>query len=261
MTQPARFAVLMCSVAVLIAAAPYRAAGDDLVEITIDGDVVFGPSNPLTLQVKAPSPLFSTPVPGDDHDKLIITGSATLGGSLDLELLMPTTRPRLGTQYQVMTYGTRTIAMFPTMFSAINNVIVDTDFALAPLFTDTDLTVRATVPGDVNFDDKVSISDLSTFGLNFDTFPGRGSWHLGDFNTDGLVTVADLSLLALNFGFGDTTSDGSSSGVGLPLETVARLAGIDVSALPEPATWAMLVLPAIVIRRGVRPMTRQPVRP
>ena len=228
--------------------------GDSPAEVKIGGDVVLGSSNTLTLEVQAPTPVTDDPTPGDDHDLVNIEGSVSLDGTLDIDLLNPGTRPELGTRYSMLTYATRVIATVPTMFATIDGALIDTDFALAPLFVNTGvaapddtLVLRASIPGDLNFDNRVSVADLSAFALNFNTNPGLGNWELGDFNTDGMVTVADLSLLALNFGFG---VDPSTTPTGLSLVEAAELAGIDLAAVPEPAATTLLT--TLLVARGRR---------
>ena len=207
-----------------------------------------------TLQIEVLAPAGGTPVPGTDHDQVNVTAGVTLDGTFQVVPLPdsgPVEDTPLGTVIEVLTYGTRTI---DTMFDSITGTLLNTTFALAPLFTDTDtdmaddtLILRASIPGDLNLDNKVSVADLSTFALNFNTTPGlydeaadTNSWELGDFNTDGQITVADLSLLALNFGF--DASDPSTAPIGLSLADTATLAGIDLSSLPEPGTAAALLV-------------------
>ena len=173
------------------------------------GDVVFGPFANANIEAQATT---TAPVPGlgNDHDQINITGNVTFGGTLNV-LPLPTAGPiedtPYGNEYLAITYGTRTPNSF---FNDITGTLINTSFALAPLLDDTtnELTLRATIPGDLNLDNKVSVADLSLFALNFNTTQGfynetlqLNSWQLGDFNTDGQITVADLSLLALNFGF------------------------------------------------------------
>ena len=219
--------------------------------VTIAGDVVFGPVSRVLIEVQAPAPIDATPTPGVDHDQVTIGGSVMLNGTLDVDLLTPGMRPLLGTVFEAMTFAVRG----GSMFFDIQGTLIDTDYALAPLFTDTNLVIRASIPGDLNLDNRVSVADLSTFALNFNSAPGfhdeamgLSSWQLGDFNTDGAVTVADLSLLALNFGF--DAADLASGPIGLSLTEAAQLAGIDFAALPEPAQLPMLVLCWFVRRPG-----------
>ena len=185
----------------------------------------------------------TTPVPGTDADFVNISGVTTLAGSLDV---IPLPDPGgfsapLGTLYQIMAFPDRGGSNFDTT----TGTVVNNALALAPLINDTNVTLRASVPGDTNFDDTVSVADLSTFALNFNTAPGVGSFHLGDFNGDGAVTVADLSLLALNFGFGLPPG---GSATPLSVQDAATIAGIDLALIPEPTTATTIGLVGLLGR-------------
>ena len=54
----------------------------------------------------------------------------------------------------------------------------------------------ATVPGDVNLDRVVNISDYSMIGANFNM---PGYWTAGDVNYDGTVGIADFSVVAAHW--------------------------------------------------------------
>ena len=224
------------------------------------GDVVFGPFADVMIEAQATT---TAPIPGTDNDYLDITGNVTFDGTLNI-LPTPDAGPiedtPLGNEYVVVTYATRTPNSY---WHTITGSLINTVFALAPILDNAagTLTLRATIPGDLNLDNTVSVADLSTFALNFGTTPGLydetamlSSWQLGDFNADGAVTVADLSLLALNFGF--DASD-PTSGSPLSLTDAARLAGIDPSLIPEPttiATFAVIVTLSTTRRRiGAQP--------
>ena len=211
------------------------------------------------------------PVAGVDYDQLTVTGQVTLDGTLELDTNI-TADPLLGFEYPVLFYTSRT-----GMFDAITGNLIHPALALAPIFTDPtpdptggdlaltpgSLTFIAAVPGDLNLDNKVSVADLSTFALHFNTTPGlydedtmMNSWQLGDFNTDGAITVADLSLLALNFGFDATDPANPLPGEGLSLLQAATLAGISPTDVPEPSTICFgVVIIASCPRRTRRSMT------
>ena len=224
------------------------------------------PTSVLHVQIDTPSPAATPPAPGVDHDLLVVTEAATLDGTLNVEFLdRHGGLPAVGTEYRVMTYGSRVEG---TSFTRASGVLINTSLALVPLITDSDgdlvddaVVLRVSVPGDVNLDNQVTISDLSTFALNFDTTAPNGalyddesgvhSWEIGDFNGDGSVTIADLSLLALNFGFGFMPDGSMTAATGLSLSTAARLAGIDERDLfvnepfstdvPEPGSFALVL--------------------
>ena len=159
-------------------------------------------------------------------------------GELDVSLLEVGEgvlfEPALGDSFWVLSFEDRG----GTAFDRVTGSVLSTSLALAPVWGVHDLTLVARVPGDVNMDDAVSVADLSKFALNFGEVVGVGRWDLGDFNGDGVVTVADLSLLALNFGFDAGSGEAAS---GLSLVAAARLAGIDVSLVPEPGVLGVWV--------------------
>ena len=178
-----------------------------------------------------------------------VTGSAVLNGTLAIALDESFT-PDLGTVFvDVMTFASHT-----GTFDGTSGAVIATDLAIAPLFSagGDALNLRASIPGDVNLDDHVSVADLSTFALHFGTSPGVGSWELGDFNGDGSITVADLSLLALNFGF---DPDAGTAAPGLPLDAAAAIAGIDPTSIPEPSTlaaWSLVALAGSAVNKRRR---------
>ena len=102
---------------------------------------------------------------------------------------------------------------------------------------------------DTNFDDKVSIADLSTFALNFGTSPGGNAWALGDFNSDAQINDDDLMLLALNFG---TDLDAGLAAVGLSLDAAASLFGVELR-VPEPSTVLLTIAGTLVAAARRRP--------
>ena len=247
--------------------------GDSTAQINFPNGYFLSPDTTVTIEAATPTPPDAAPTPGLDFDQLnAATAAVVFDGTLDVDLIdtAPDDRPQLGTEYPILTYNAR--AFFgPTMFDNITGTLIATDFALAPLFTDTDtipvgnddtLILRASIPGDLNLDNKVSVADLSTFALNFNTTPGlyveatdTNSWELGDFNADGAVTVADLSLLALNFGFDATDPANPTPATGVSLHTAAILAGLDPATLPEPPT---ITLATLLIAASSQITRRQP---
>ena len=198
----------------------------------INGNLNIGPLATIVMEVLAPSVPGATPVPGRDHDQFNVSGSVTFNGNLDIRLESEPVRPVIGTEYVLMTFSSASRGNFLT----IDGLFYDHTFGFAPMFSETDFTIRASLPGDLNFDDAVNVADLSMFALNFQTLPGRGSWELGDFNTDGLVSTADLSLLALNFGADLNTGDAA---LGLSAHDLAAMVGIDAGAVPEPGVGVL----------------------
>ena len=244
--------------------------GDSPADVNFPGSVSFGPANTLTIE--ASNPATPTPTPGIDHDRLNITANVTLDGTLHIAPIPdPDTidDTPLDTQFPILTYATRS-----GFFQTITGTLINTAFALAPLLDETtnEFILRATIPGDLNLDNKVSVADLSTFALNFNTTPGlydeatnTNSWQLGDFNTDGQITVADLSLLALNFGFELLPDGTSTTPTPLTFAAAARLIGLHPATLPaasvpEPATALPLTLLPALFRRRHQPKTTTTLR-
>ncbi len=99
------------------------------------------------------------------------------------------------------------------------------------------------IPGDANWDFKVTLSDLTILATNFETGSGA-TWYEGDFNNSGTVTLADLTILATNFGFDGT--DGSQT-----LLDIFNVGPAGGSGVPEPTTALLLVLawPALLARK------------
>ena len=224
--------------------------GDSPAAVNFPGSVEFTDTSTLVLELADHPGL-----PGSAYDQVNITDDATLAGQIEIQRIDGFT-PDLGDTFKVLTYGG--LDEIPT---TITGTLIHSALALAPLFSEENLILRTSVPGDLNLDNKVSVADLSTFALFFDTAQpfyspatDTNSWQLGDFNTDGLISVADLSLLALNFGFDAT--DPSSTPTPLSLLDAATLAGIDLAGaitlpgVPEPNTIAMLILlaPTIISR-------------
>jgi hypothetical protein len=60
------------------------------------------------------------------------------------------------------------------------------------------------MPGDINFDRKIDIYDLSIVGAAFGSYDGdppHPRWNpLADVNGDGKVDIVDMSIVASNFG-------------------------------------------------------------
>ena len=66
-----------------------------------------------------------------------------------------------------------------------------------------------TIPGDANFDQKISVGDVSLLADNWGD-PGPFTWAQGDFNGDQAISVGDVSLLSDNWG------EGAGGGAAVP---------------------------------------------
>ncbi len=110
------------------------------------------------------------------------------------------------------------------------------------------LLVKYTYVGDSSLDGKVDLGN--DFTLFLEGYLGHAStWELGDYNYDGEVTTADFGLFIdaykqQNGSLGDLDQAIESS----PLLSTAQKASL-LSAVPEPATATLLLLPSIALMR------------
>lgn len=93
------------------------------------------------------------------------------------------------------------------------------------------------ITGDANLDRVVDVDDLYILATNWLTT--GNTWMDADFNGDGVVDGKDLGLLGVNW---------QTAVAGEPLD----LAISQMTFVPEPASLAMLLLPAFVLRRKAR---------
>jgi autotransporter-associated beta strand protein len=93
----------------------------------------------------------------------------------------------------------------------------------------TTVVVRYTLSGDANLDGTVNSADFSQIATGFNS-SGK-DWYQGDFNFDGVVNALDFNAVATNFGA--TPPPGAALG----------------SLVPEPTMLAMLLAPALMMRR------------
>lgn len=92
------------------------------------------------------------------------------------------------------------------------------------------------VPGDLDLDGDVDITDLSKLATYFGTLSGA-TWGQGDINRDGDVDINDLSQLATYFG---TSIGPYCGGGGGGLEIVGQV--------PEPVTCIVVTISALAFR-------------
>jgi len=101
---------------------------------------------------------------------------------------------------------------------SFGGVTVDADMVL----------VKYTLAGDTNFDEKVNTLDFNNLAGGF----GTGSiWTAGDFNYNGVVDSTDFTLLVSNYG-----------------KTLPPAASLG-SVVPEPASFALIALAPLALRR------------
>jgi autotransporter-associated beta strand protein len=128
-------------------------------------------------------------------------------------------------------------AGYPSNFTNTANVIHSTtgDVRHGLGYSDSNslFTVAYTYYGDTNLDGKVDTGDFMTMSQNFGK-TGQ-AWVAGDFNYDGKVNALDFNAVATNFGATQLTAP-----------------PVLGALVPEPASLALLAVPALALRRHRR---------
>ncbi len=146
-----------------------------------------------------------------NHDRIDVSGAATLGGTLRLSA-QSSAGLNYGDTMTVLTANSISGA-----FDLIQGVIVDDTTALAVTADGTQIVATVALPGDANLDGLVGLLDLDLLGSSWNQ---SGTWVNGDFNGDGLVSLLDLDVLGANW---NTTASFESalaaSGISIPEPT------------------------------------------
>lgn len=124
-------------------------------------------------------------------DTLTVSGAATLAGELNVQAINGYT-PTTGDTFVILTAGTRN-GTFATLTGTPG-------FAVS--YTPTQVILTATtpqLPGDLDGDCDVDLSDLTGLLSNFGTASGA-TREMGDFDGDGDVDLSDLTTLLANYG-------------------------------------------------------------
>jgi hypothetical protein len=193
--------------------------GNSPAQVNYAADIFFGGGTTLTMELGGVTP-------GLQHDQIVVAGSLTLGGSLELSLIDAFT-PFAGEQFTLATAtagisGAFSDIMFPSL----------TGLAWAVEQTATSLSVRL-VPSNADFN-----ADGHIDGADFLAWQ-RGVGRIaaapgdGDANSDGNVDGADLDIWRTS-----AISGGATAPAAAPATVHA------LSAVPEP-TSALLVSVAI----------------
>ena len=101
-------------------------------------------------------------------------------------------------------------------------------------FDDVEVSVAPRLPGDADGNSVVDDLDLTALAAHWEQY---GGWADGDFSRDGFISDRDLTILALAWPAG----------------------GLDISAVPEPATLSLLALGGLALlrRKHRRPVDTQ----
>jgi len=194
-------------------------------------------SNPGTVTVGAGSTLtvagnfnqlaggeLKVEVGGPTYGRLGVSGSATLGGTLELTNVAGYT-PTVGDAFGIVAAASRS-----GTFAAVTGANAPgPDLSFAVTYAPGGVTVTAALPGDVDLDRSVGPGDFNLLASHFGQ--SGQTWSTGDLDGDGIVGPGDFNLLASTFG---------ESAGGAPLAvTPADLAALDAFAaanVPEPST-------------------------
>ena len=151
--------------------------------LTIDGDFTQGAAGTLAIELGGVNP--------GEFDGLSVTGTAALGGELNIALIdgyVPTS----GATFVVLTAGSLS-GTFDTLSGA-------SGFDVSYTATEVILTASGSpLPGDLDGDCDVDISDLATILANFGLTSGALPED-GDLDGDGDVDISDLATLLSSFG-------------------------------------------------------------
>ncbi len=213
--------------------------------VNITGQASFAPQSPIWIQIAGTAP--------GQHDQVKIGGHATVAGTLNLYTDGLFFKPARLDTFTVMTFPSRSGA-----FTKYTGFEAPGGLSYAPIYSATDLTLTATLPGDANLDGQVSFPDLVALAQNYDTTVSLVTdnwWPRGDFNLDGKVAFDDLVRLAQNY----------NQGLSLPADQIpAPLAhdwpaALQQATVPEPAAMTIYAIFAtcLLTRRSPRaPLTK-----
>ncbi len=120
------------------------------------------------------------------------------------------------------------------------------------------MTWKQLIPGDVNCDGVVDISDLALMGANWGHQVGSNGygWQSGDLNGDGVVDISDLAILGADWGQSSSWASYSANTEGITTASLAALYQYSIS-IPEPSSITLAVLGAsglfiVALRRRMR---------
>jgi autotransporter-associated beta strand protein len=171
--------------------------------------------------------------PGSQYDQLQVTGSASLAGTLAVSLINGFT-PSAGETFDILVNSTPS-GTFDSL--ELPNLSGPLSWDASQLYTNGSLSVVETfLLGDLNRDGRFDVADILAMEQALIDLPAYQASNglsaaqlllVGDMDGDGEVTNADLQ------GLLNLLANGGGSG--------------SLTAVPEPASWALLVFGGVVL--------------
>ena len=168
--------------------------------------------------------------PGEYASLDLADGTGTLGGRLNV-LLSGGYTPARGQRFTVLRWGARTGAFSTVWQNTDGTKYFTPDYQADGLV----LTTHYAVPGDINLDAVVNLSDFALF-KNFFGGIRIPEAQPPDLNGDGVWNLSDFAILKRNFGQTEDSYYGPLPPAGM-------------TAVPEPATLSLLGVAALLLRR------------
>ena len=212
------------------------------------GTTTFTGANPYT---QSSSGRTTVDITSTGHDVVAVGGAAALAGNLTVrseEGFTPPSAVDNLAQYQVMTFESRS----GTRFTSYTGRDVNAHLTYVPVYSETDLKLVATEPGDATLDGRVNLADFGRLRAGFGQAAAAGDFTQGDFNLDGTVNLADFGILRAHFNH--TVNSGAFAPAAISEADWAVLSAFEASVVPEPTAAALLALaaPALLARRRRR---------
>jgi autotransporter-associated beta strand protein len=174
------------------------------------------------------------PTAGTQYDRLVINGSAELGGTLTI-LLINGYVPALGSAFEFLTAAGGVSGIFDDLLLPI----LGDGKAWTTRYEGTGVMLLVTVQGDYNGNGVVDAADYTTWR---DSLGQSGTGLAADGNGDEMITMLDYNVWKSNFG--QTALGGDSF---TTRNVLGESPASGVAAVPEPTAFLMAVVAGLLI--------------